>query len=126
MADPFDTKRDHVRLLFRQQRAMNGVRRMQAKRIGGGIAERGAGRDVFDTMQYVVAVRDMDRVLDELYGVRRGDERALYWRTILAVTRAAYETAVTRMQRFVRGTLLRKGEPELLQALIERGRRGSD
>jgi len=119
--DPFDSKRDHVRVLMYQQRKINGIRTRISDEIAASLnanAER-YGAETFDTMQYALAQQAINRVFAKHYGRFRGDTLCTLYQAITDCTHYAYTLAIARMRAFVRKALA--DEPELLAELVRRG-----
>lgn len=118
MSDP---RRDHARLLMRQQRLMNTARREMAAEVSSAVLARCGERGVYDIGCHTAVMRDVDAVIARYYGRAPGDPRAVLLGVITECTRGAWELAIERSRGMATRHLSRFA-PDILTTLQERAR----
>jgi hypothetical protein len=115
--DPW--KREHARLLFRQQQQMNALRRELATELSAIVAR--CEQDTFTVECYHRARREMQPVLARYYGRYPGDTTARFYQHTVAMGRLATERAV-KLSRDLLSRHLSRFAPDVLAYLKERGK----
>jgi hypothetical protein len=120
-----DWRLDHVWLLFRQHRAMSRARAQLASEIATAIRDLCPG-EVFDRRcHFLVDHRIRSEIWPRYYGRFNGDMDAIFPRVILANTTLAWELAFKRARQTIVRHLTRF-DPELLRALQDKAKEGTD
>ncbi len=95
------TRDDFQAVLARNRRAMDAERREFAAQAMAAVKRNSSG-ETFDYVAYARTMRDLAPLFDAWYGRFPGDERARFWRLILADARQARALAFQRSVALVR------------------------
>lgn len=106
-------------VLRNERRVILAFRREQAdfaKRVGEVMAARIKGRDTFDPLTHELIRHDLDRIMDEWYGLFPGDRRARFHQLIIEQSaesgRAGPRQALAMVRRLVPASVMRVIERE--------------
>jgi hypothetical protein len=98
---------DFLAVIRRNNLNMDTERRALARRVSDVVIRNSAGRETFDPVLYMLALAEVDRGMDRLYGRFRGDLGARFLQLTLERIRAAsalpYRRAVEDMRHRLAG-----------------------